>query len=82
MTGLERPRATDEHGNTTRKAAIGGTSTTYGLGGEWSDAEIELLVAVARYRQVNGVSYVAPSDVLWILTQLGYRKVEKSMVTI
>jgi hypothetical protein len=48
----------------------------------YTDEESELLQAVARYRAVNSVSYVGITDVLWILRQMGYRRVEESQVRI
>ena len=44
-------------------------------GGEagYTDEEDALLIAVARYRQVNGAGYVGPTDVLWILKAMGWK---------
>lgn len=41
----------------------------------YDDEEAALLKEVLEYRQVNDVHHVGPTDVLWILKKMGYRKV-------
>ena len=54
-----------------RESLVEGSINSGDVG--YTDEESELLIAVARYRQVNGAGYVGPTDVLWILKAMGWK---------